>query len=720
MATKKQCWLPITLAAWGLVAAAVAGCSNEAKFANGKTLTTNGADATAGDLENGAGQFDRQIRNQIDDVAGGGWEPLAFTKTFSVVDREAVSADITPAFGQVEENVAMQVRPESALTLKQVVRGDGVDLFTQGHDGMVRTESFAVSRAGLLDLLVVVDNSTSMEEEQANLSTKLEALTSAIDDTNWQIGVVNMSSPCLRLGRVIKRTDADRVEAFRAAASVGMNNNVVEKGYPIAIRALKGECNGRFNPWIREGSTVAVLIVSDEDNCGSNNGNNSCLLDYGKNATEMTQFLRDIRPVEKGKLYGIHWIPNDRSCGSALGEAWKYQEGITMTGGLAGSICDADYSSTLRSISTSVRRSVAKEFQLEALPDLRVMSLTVDGESITSGFTVQGNKLILDSDVSDGRVMLVVSYSSGGVPQFDKVRLSKVPDEPTMEVWVDGELLGPAAWTYDSAARELLFNQRPAERADIKITYKEKVNWRNSFAVGRPDIVAESVSVRVNGIETSEWTFDRRVGSVNFSEPPAEGASIEIRYRADNDFTRNYPVSVSHPGKVLAVYAEDQATGDEIPVTFSGTQVSFAREDVQSGRNVTVTFDYGEDETLQVYDLSSTPEPGSLILVSDPPGACTDDVAVNGRQLQFRCAPGDRARLHLEYQSIKARHSEFDISGETGVDDSRVRLSTLVVKVDGVEVDDYQFVRGKIVLGSDVVANAQGEMTISGEGVRRR
>lgn len=702
-----------------LVATTVVACSNEANFANSKNLTANGADATAGDIAGDAGQFDGPLRDRIDSVAGGSWEPLAFTRTFPVVEREDVSAEIIPAFGQVDEAISMSVRPESTLTLKQVVRSDELDTFTQGHDGMVRTESFSVSRAGLLDLLVVVDNSTSMEEEQANLATKLDALTSAIDDTNWQIGVVNMSSPCLRLGRLIKRTDADRVEAFRAAASVGMNNNVVEKGYPMAIRALKGECNGRFNPWIREGSTVAVLVVSDEDNCGSNNGNNSCLFDYGKNATEMTQFLRELRPPEKGKLYGIHWIPNDRSCGSALGEAWKYQEGITMTGGLAGSICDDDYSSTLQSISANVRRSVTKEFRLEALPDLRVMSLMIDGETVNEGFSVEGDRIILDPSASDGKVMLVVSYSSGGVPQFDKVRLNKTPDDGTVSVFVDGEPLAQSDWSFDPDTGELTFADRPAERAAIRVAYKEKVVWRKSFSIARPDVIPAAVNVRVNGVESGDWTFDARTGSVTFNDAPEEGATVTIGYRTRGDYTLNYPVAVTQPGKIIDVFAADAVSGDVVPVTFHGAHVSFDLEDVSPARRVIVTFDYGENETLQVWDLSSDPEPGTLTLESDPPGACTDNVEVTGRRLQFRCAPGDRARLHLQYRSVSARNSEFDLSGETGTDDSRVRLQTLSVKVDGIETEDYQFVRGRVVLGPDVVAGAQGNVEISGSGVRR-
>lgn len=702
------------------MSSAVAACSNEAEFANGTRLAHNGADATAdlGDIE--AAEFGDQTQSQIDEIAGGAWEPFSFSRTLNVVERQDVSADIQPAFGRVAETVSMKVAPASESGFRQLVRNDISNSFRQGHDGVVRTETFSVSRAGLLDILVVVDNSTSMEEEQENLSQKLEALTSAVDDTNWQIGVINMSNPCLRLNRVIKRTDADRVEAFRQAASVGMNNNVVEKGYPMAIRALKGECNGRYAPWIREGSTVAVLVVSDEDNCGSNNGSNSCLLDYGKNATEMTQFLSQIRARDKAKLYGIHWIPNDRSCRSALGEAWKYQEGISMTGGYAGSICDADYTETLQRISRDVRKSVVKEFTLSDNPDMRVVEVAVDGQTLAAGYTITGNKVVLDQASSDGKTMLVVTYSYGGVAKFDSVTLDKFPDEETISVSIDGSVLDRSAWVFDPATRVLAFTSRPPERAAIQVDYKEKVTWRTSFNVGRKDLVAGTIKVAINGVSASGgWMWDDNAGTIVFDAPPVEGASITVRYQVSGDYTTRYAASVSQPGKVQNVTAVDAISGEVIPVNFSGDIVEFGLGDVQPGRQVVVTYDYGEDNQNQTWQLASTPEEGTLVIEANPPGACTNDVRVEGKTLHFRCEPGESAVLHIEYKTIVARHSVFDVSADTGVDDSRIRLQSVVVQVDGIETGDYQLAAGKLTLGAGTVARAKADAIISASGMRR-
>ena len=60
----------------------------------------------------------------------------------------------------------------------------------QGRAGDPQSQNFEQGEWGMLDLLVVIDNSGSMTEEQANLSTKLQPLLSKIAKSNWQIAVV--------------------------------------------------------------------------------------------------------------------------------------------------------------------------------------------------------------------------------------------------------------------------------------------------------------------------------------------------------------------------------------------------------------------------------------------------------------------------------------------------------------------------------------------------
>src|SRR5690606_4392624 len=84
---------------------------------------------------------------------------------------------------------ARQELPTIERSFKQLSYPETVATYTQGHTGDAQDENFEQGEWGPLDLLVVVDNSGTMIEEQTNLSTKLAPLLSHIDKSDWQIAV---------------------------------------------------------------------------------------------------------------------------------------------------------------------------------------------------------------------------------------------------------------------------------------------------------------------------------------------------------------------------------------------------------------------------------------------------------------------------------------------------------------------------------------------------
>ncbi|RYZ49820.1 MAG: hypothetical protein EOP07_23905, partial [Proteobacteria bacterium] len=115
---------------------------------------------------------------------------------------------------------------------------------------------------GTADILIVVDNSDSMDAEQKNLSSKLTSLLSSLKDIDWQIGVVsttvkteNKVDKCEI--DIIKSSDSDIESRFSKAVSKGTNGATNEQGIRQAVNGLK--CPQK--PWVRADSTVAVLIL---------------------------------------------------------------------------------------------------------------------------------------------------------------------------------------------------------------------------------------------------------------------------------------------------------------------------------------------------------------------------------------------------------------------------------------------------------------------------
>ena len=104
-----------------------------------------------------------------------------------------------------------------------------------------------VDKKGVLDLLLVVDNSASMQKEQENLSGKLGALLSSIDELDWQIGVISTDNNKNCEMSLIRSSDANKDALFKKAVSLGTNGSGAEQGIRRAVVGLKCVTS----PWLR-------------------------------------------------------------------------------------------------------------------------------------------------------------------------------------------------------------------------------------------------------------------------------------------------------------------------------------------------------------------------------------------------------------------------------------------------------------------------------------
>ncbi|MBC7659124.1 MAG: VWA domain-containing protein [Chitinophagaceae bacterium] len=265
-------------------------------------------------------------------------------------------------------------------------------------------ESFRQSDTpAAVDILVVIDNSSSMEQEQANLSTKLSDLLTEIKDSDWQIGVI--TSTVQRDGgrdkcvlTVIKPTDANYQSKFMAAVTPGTFGSNTEEGIRQAVNGLR--CPDQ--PWVREHSSVAVLIVSDEDNC-SLNGKDCPGLPSSSESYLINYVEKDLgRTVGvNAGFYGI-FSPDKPGvkCVTANNVAKQYQALVDYKADACinyGNICDGSYQATLRRLSTNIAKLLTNQFPLKSLPDKGTFAVTgkrADGTAITENdYTLSANVL---------------------------------------------------------------------------------------------------------------------------------------------------------------------------------------------------------------------------------------------------------------------------------------------------------------------------------------
>ena len=192
-----------------------------------------------------------------------------------------------------------------------------------------------------------------MSREQQNLSTKLNDLLSSVANTDWKIGVVTTTPKNTCQITIISKSEADAMNKFKMAVEAGTNGSGNEAGIKEAVNGLR--CTE--NPWVRADSSVAVLIVSDEDNC-SKNGSGCAGEDWDK-----PQYLIDYVQNTMGRVvgtnagfYGIFSDPDD-PCDTAYNNAPQYKELVQYNANGKknyGDICDASYATTLNLISSNI------------------------------------------------------------------------------------------------------------------------------------------------------------------------------------------------------------------------------------------------------------------------------------------------------------------------------------------------------------------------------
>lgn len=227
------------------------------------------------------------------------------------------------------------------------------------------------------DILLVVDNSGSMEDEQQLLGNSFGAFTEFIhfSDTEYHIGVVTTDTgtdspledflPPVAAGVLqgeipfITRETENADAHFRNATNVGINGNGRERGFESAQLALSPPLVFEENlGFYREEALLNVIFVSDEDD------------QSGGSVMDVERFFYEMKGFENGAVtfHGLVGVNNDTGNAAPCGAgdpteggamaAIRYAEIIRNSRGVAGSICEPNFNEVLREIgraSTGIR-----------------------------------------------------------------------------------------------------------------------------------------------------------------------------------------------------------------------------------------------------------------------------------------------------------------------------------------------------------------------------
>ena len=627
------------------------------------------------------------------------------TYNASVTDKAAVTSKLDVPY--VDQEIALKrTYYDKAKQVKQIVRPVVTDTYAQGYKGNDMNETFDQIAGRLLDILIVVDNSGSMEEEQNNLATKLLPLLKSVGASDWQIGVVTTDTDKACLVDLIKKGDANVDEKFKKAVTQGTGGNNNERGILAAHQSLTGKyydgsvCLSK--PWIRDMSTIAVLIVSDEDNCSDGKG---CPNKPYANGSYLYDYLAAIRvPKSTARVYGLIWHASQEKnqCSTAYNKANIYSKLIDDTAGTWGSICDSDYTPTLEAMSKNIRVTLNSKFTLSYVPDPGTLKVYWGSQEVTTGFTMNGKVVDFALAPPDG-TKVSFAYKLGSQPIKTSFKLSMKPLADRVLVQVNDQLVDPTTYKVNVAVPEIEFLNPPAEKAKIGITFTQDVALTALFRMGGDVVRAGTMKVFVNDVETAAVTVNDTLGTVMFGDAPGEGAKIDFKYTQVGPGILRYPLATKYePPKGLMAF--DSNSKAPIAVRYDSGYIELTQADFIENRAVTVRY---ENEARQMFtvELGQVPLTGSVSAIGGNV-MCSKSLRVADKTVYIEgCNFGaDVNEVKVSYEYVVASYQEFtfdadNLPGAADYQDWRVY-------VNDVETTDFSRAANVITFAKALPAKA--------------
>jgi len=263
------------------------------------------------------------------------------------------------------------------------------------HEG---DDVFYQLEAGEVDVLLVVDNSCSMQPYQANLSQNFnQFLTFFIEgDVDYQIGVVTSSvapsqpvdgTECdqaavdaipapgnLVQGTWIDPSTPNGDDVFQDMVQVGVCGSGYEMGIESAFRAVSEPlASGANSGFLRDDAYLSIIFVSDEQDASPQPVN-----DY-INAFNQVKGQRNREIFNASAL--VVTDPDSCSSDAISSRGSRYLDVARQTGGVIGDICAEDFEDIVVDLSLASSR-LEDTFYLSDLPDASTLIVGIDGEEI--------------------------------------------------------------------------------------------------------------------------------------------------------------------------------------------------------------------------------------------------------------------------------------------------------------------------------------------------
>ncbi len=274
----------------------------------------------------------------------------------------------------------------------------------------------------IVDILFVIDNSTSMAVAQAQLSLAFPDMISVLDalGSDWQMGIIStdMNDPAHRgrllpLGssgtRILRPATPNGVSDFQNALIMGTEGSQLERAFSAAWESMTPPIASHENVGFpRDEARLVIIVLSDEDDCSDEGGllaeGSAACVAQAQLLVPVDEFLaRFLSTRARAIDLSFHAIIETGAQGDFSGcdgnsPGSRYMELVGLTGGSVHPICD-DMSLSIEDIGLQAagRR---RAFPLTRLPDDVDLEVRVAGPAEPEGAT--GNLVVMDRTGVDG------------------------------------------------------------------------------------------------------------------------------------------------------------------------------------------------------------------------------------------------------------------------------------------------------------------------------
>lgn len=287
------------------------------------------------------------------------------------------------------------------FTASEILEATGLLYVTSDEPGQVRQAALTAS-AGLgpaeqsdswrqpdgpwaaTDILIYVDQSGSMSDDQARLRSNFSTLTANLEASlsDYQVAVATRDDGCHN-GEIVTSETRDADAVFGDAVG-GPAGAWTEAGFTIAWNALQevgpGGCNEGL---LREGAKTLLVMLSDEPEQSPDPWS-----DY------LARFL-GLAPTTS-----VHAVVGDVPGGCASASpGLGYWESAMASGGVTFSICESDWTDFVLDLVASASEAPTDTFPLSWPPDLSSLTVSIDEATATGwSYDADQNALVFAAD----------------------------------------------------------------------------------------------------------------------------------------------------------------------------------------------------------------------------------------------------------------------------------------------------------------------------------